>query len=68
MILDNRIAQELKELYKSLQNEGKLPSNEQLGRYYSTFRSHFGPDKLQNLDGEALLNLMHDMQSTDSLV
>ena len=66
--LDNRIAEELKAKYKSLQDEGKLLSNEQLAEYYSTFRSRFGPDKLKNLDGEALLNIMHDIQNRDSLV
>jgi 5-methylcytosine-specific restriction protein B len=66
--LDNRIAEELKKLHKSLEDEGKLLSRDQLAEYYSTFRSHFGPDKLKNLDGEALLNTMHDMQNRDSLV
>ena len=66
--LDKRIAEELRKLYKSLQDEGKLPSKEQLEKYYSTFRSHFGPDKLKNLDGEALLYTMHDFQNKDSLV
>ena len=64
--LEERVAEELKTKYKSLQNEGKLISNEQFEKYYSTFRSLFGPDKLKNLDGEALLNLMYG--STDSLV
>jgi len=68
MILDERVAQELRERYKSLHDEGKLLSNEQLENYYSTFRSRFGPDKLKNLDGEALLNLMHDIGNKDSLV
>src|SRR5258708_35305381 len=66
--LDNRIAEELKELYKSLEDQGKLLSHEQLAEYYSTFSSRFGPDKLKNLDGEALLNIMHDIQNRDSLV
>jgi 5-methylcytosine-specific restriction enzyme B len=66
--LDSRIVDELKTKYKSLQDEGKLLSNEQLTEYYSTFRSRFGPDKLKNLDGEALLNIMHDFQTRDSLV
>lgn len=68
MILDERIAEELRKLYKSLQDEGKLLSDEQLEKYYSTFRSRFGPDKLKNLDGEALLNIMHDIGNRDSLV
>ena len=67
MILDERIAEELKKLYKLLQDEGKLISNEQLENYYSTFRSRFGPEKLKNLDGEALLNLMYN-GNKDSLV
>src|SRR5437867_3935546 len=66
--LDERIAEELKKIYKSLQDEGNLLSNEQLEKYYSTFRNRFGPDKLKNLDGEALLNTMHDFGNRDSLV
>jgi 5-methylcytosine-specific restriction protein B len=68
MVLDNRIAEELKKLYKSLEDQGKLLSREQLAEYYSTFRSRFGPDKLKNLDGEALLYLMHEIGNKDSLV
>ncbi|HLQ28471.1 MAG TPA: AAA family ATPase [Ktedonobacteraceae bacterium] len=68
MVLDNRVAEELKELYKSLEDQGKLLSREQLAEYYGTFSSRFGPDKLKNLDGEALLNIMHDIQNRDSLV
>ena len=66
--LDQRIAQELKELYKKLNDEGKLLSDEQLAQYYSTFRSTFGPDRLKNLDGEALLETMHSHGNKDSLV
>jgi 5-methylcytosine-specific restriction enzyme B len=66
--LDNRIAEELRKLHKSLEEQGKLLSSEQLAEYYSTFRSRFGPDKLKSLDGEALLNIMHDIGNRDSLV
>src|SRR5712692_2140607 len=66
--LDPRITEELKKWYKSLAEEGKLFSREQLATYYTTFRSRFGPDRLKNLDCEALLNTMHDMQNKDSLV
>src|SRR6266404_5821441 len=68
MVLDNRVSEELKELYKSLEDQGKLLSREQLAEYYGTFRSRFGPDKLKNLDGEALLNLMHEIGNKISLV
>jgi len=66
--LDERVALELRELHKSQVNEGKLLSGEQLAGYYSTFRSKFGPDKLKNLDGEALLETMHSHGNRDSLV
>lgn len=64
--LDPRVAEELKKLYTSLDEEGKLFSPEQLATYYATFRSRFGPDRLKNMDGEALLETMHSHGSTDS--
>ncbi|HJT57365.1 MAG TPA: AAA family ATPase [Ktedonobacteraceae bacterium] len=66
--LDPRITEELKRLYTSQKDQGKLLSREQLAEYYHTFRNRFGPDKLRNLDGEALLNLMHSTGNKDSLV
>src|SRR5436853_6841399 len=68
MMLDERIAQELKELYKTMEGEGKLLSKEKLAEYYSTFRNKFGPDRLKNLDGEMLLETMHSHGNKDSLV
>jgi 5-methylcytosine-specific restriction enzyme B len=65
---DERIVLEVRELYTSLLNEGKLLSGEELAGYYSTFRSRFGPDRLKNLDGEALLETMHSHGNRDSLV
>lgn len=70
MILDERLFQELQELHKRLYNAGELFSREQLAKYYTTFRERFGPDRLQSLDGEALLETMHAHQRSnrDSLV
>ena len=68
MVLEERLAQELKELYTKLNNEGKLLSKAQLEGYYETFRKRFGPDQLKAIDGEALLELMHDHGNHDSLV
>ena len=68
MLLGERLAQELKELYTKLNNEGKLLSRTQLEGYYETFRKRFGPDQLKSVDGEALLILMHDHGNHDSLV
>src|ERR1700674_2979995 len=66
--LDERITEKLKKLYRSLEEKGELYSREQLTIYYNTFRDRFGPDRLKNLDGEALLNLMHNLGNRDSLV
>jgi 5-methylcytosine-specific restriction enzyme B len=67
-ILDERIREELQGLSKRLGEEGKLPTTAQLSNYCETFRSRFGPDKLKNLDGEALLETMHGPGNKDSLV
>src|SRR6266487_1008942 len=66
--LDERVAQELRELYKSQANGGRVLSPEQLAGYYSAFRNRFGPEKLKNLDGEALLDAMYNFGNRDSLV
>jgi 5-methylcytosine-specific restriction enzyme B len=67
-ILDERIRRKLIDLKQSLERDGKLLSDDQLTRYYDTFRRRFGPDKLSNLDGEALLETMHSHGNKDSLV
>src|SRR6266567_3159073 len=67
-VLDERIRQELIGLKQTLERDGKLLSDDQLARYYDTFRSRFGLDKLSNLDGEALLETMHSHGNKDSLV
>ena len=67
-VLDERIRRELIDLKQSLERDGKLLSDDQLAYYYETFRNRFGPDKLGNLDGEALLEAMHSFGNKDSLV
>lgn len=66
--LDERIADELKKLHKLLEDKGMFFSNERLAGYYNTFRDRFGPERLKNLDGEALLDLMYNLGNRDSLV
>src|SRR6266566_5382599 len=67
LVLDERIRRELIDLKQSLERDGKLLSDEQLTYYYDTFRNRFGPDRLSNLDGEALLETMHSIGNKDSL-
>jgi len=68
MALDQRVKEELVQVHEKLKEEGKLPSQERLTEYYTRFRSKFSPERLQDLDGEALLNTMHAHGNTDSLV
>ena len=67
-MLNETIAQRIKEAHKKLGAEGKLLSNIQLSKYYETFQKRFGPDKLRDLDGETLLETIHDHGKRDSLV
>ena len=55
-------------LYQERQNSGALPTVQQMEEYYRLFRQKFGPDILLGLDGEPLLNLMHDFGTHNSLV
>jgi len=67
MVLDKSIAENLRRRYEMLDAERRLLSRTQLANYYETFRQRFGPEELQNLDGEALLKKMHG-RDKDSLV
>lgn len=67
MILDEKLSHELQALHGELYDAGKLLSRDKLAQYYSTFRERFGPQRLQNLDGEALLEALHDLSNSDSL-
>ncbi|HBH12464.1 MAG TPA: AAA family ATPase [Clostridiales bacterium] len=68
MKLDTTIANAITELHQKMDEEGKLLSKNQLEQYYQTFKSRFGVEKLSQLDGEELLNTMHNLSNTDSLV
>ncbi|NLF75678.1 MAG: AAA domain-containing protein [Chloroflexi bacterium] len=67
MLLDERLAQDLKDKYQQLLADGYIIPIDQLQQYYDTFRERFGPERLANLDGAALLNAMHDLGNRDSL-
>jgi len=67
-MLDERIAQEIKEMQQRLLAEGELPTPARLQQYYDNFRERFGPNRLASLDGQALLEYMHGSSNPDSLV
>lgn len=68
MALDDKLARELKEAYERRYAAGELLSRDRLAQHYATFRERFGPEQLQNLDGEALLETIHNHSNYDSLV
>ncbi len=68
MELNEKIRDELKVTYQKLRDEGKLLSSDKLKQCYDLFRERFGPERLLQLDGEALLNMMHGEPKHDSLV
>jgi 5-methylcytosine-specific restriction protein B len=67
-MIDSRVVAELRTLEKSLEEDGKLPPARQLQHYYDAFRQRFGPEALRALDGEALLETMHNHGNRNSLV
>jgi 5-methylcytosine-specific restriction protein B len=66
--LDPRVEKSLRAARDARAARGELLSSEQLQEGYALFRSRFGPDKLQAIDGLELLNLMHSHGTKDSLV
>ena len=68
MIIAEEIAEDLKRIHQRLSQEGKLLSNERLKECYTTFRERFGPEVLSNLEGEKLLNTIHDNSNKNSMV
>lgn len=67
-MLEENVRNHLKRQYEQLLEKGQLPSREKLIEYYATFRGRFAPEKLLQLDGEALLNTIHAHGNRDSLV
>jgi 5-methylcytosine-specific restriction protein B len=67
-ILSDKQREQILARHAQLTNEGKLPSRQQLDESYAAFREKFGPAALAKLDGEALLNFMHEHGNQSSLV
>lgn len=67
-MLDSLIEQRLIEARDKLSISGRLPHPDAFDRYLALFRQHFGPAVLANLDGEALLALLHDRSTKHNLM
>ncbi len=68
MMLTDAKHQEITEKHQELLNEGRIYTEAQLQKCYSAFKTRFGPDALRGLDGEQLLDFIHDHGNRDSLV
>lgn len=68
MPIEPAVAERIKERCAALLAQGTLRSRSDLERCYATFRSRFGPEILKGLDGEALLDFVHNHGNTASLV
>jgi len=68
MELDSKIKQQLAEMHLDFEKGGKLLPRARLDECFNTFRQHFGPELLQTLDGQDLLEKMHAHGNQDSLV
>ncbi|MBN1934153.1 MAG: AAA family ATPase, partial [Anaerolineae bacterium] len=68
MALEEKLVQGVRKAQTELSEQDRLLSKAQLAGFYETFRKRFGPDSLSKLDGEALLQTIHDYSDQDSLV
>src|SRR5660398_171900 len=66
--LDPAVRNLVLERHRHLLEAGKILSSPTLERCYERFRERFGPEKLSQLDGVALLETMHLHGNRDSLV
>jgi 5-methylcytosine-specific restriction protein B len=65
-ILQPHVVDELKTALSQGLASGELQTPAQLDQQIALFRDRFGPAVLRQLDGEALLRLMHGRDSSES--
>lgn len=68
LALPGALRDQLVSLYNKLASEGKLVGEQAIRDHQARFRERFGPEVLAALDGEALLETMHNHSNRDSLV
>lgn len=62
------IREQLVSIYNRLASQGKLLGEQAIREQQARFRERFGPEMLAGLDGEVLLESMHNHSNRDSLV
>lgn len=68
MLVDARVRKDIEQMRSRLDSQGKLLSKQQVTHYCSVFRDRFGPDRLSRVNGEELLELIHNHSKKNSLV
>jgi 5-methylcytosine-specific restriction enzyme B len=68
MMLNEKVKQRIQDQYQTMRSDGTLYPQSQLDDFYENFQQRFNPQMLQRLDGETLLEMMHDHGNRDSLV
>jgi len=68
MILPEKLTVKIKDVYSKLETQGEIFSKAQIDKFSDTFRQRFSPAKLNSIDGETLLDAMHNHSNSDSLV
>jgi 5-methylcytosine-specific restriction protein B len=68
MLLPQAISDRLQKRYHELLADGELLPKENLQAHYKTFQARFGPEVLSRLDGEELLEIIHNHGNRNSLV
>lgn len=68
LMLDDAKRQKIVDRAEELLSNGVMFTEAKLRQQYTTFADRFGPDALSQLEGEELLNLMHDHGEPNSLV
>lgn len=67
-LLDDRLRRILLKLHAEMVAANELKDPQTLRGYYAAFRERFGPEALSVLEGEALLETMHNHSNRQSLV
>ena len=67
-LLSSAKREQILDLYKKQLDGGNIPTKQELEKDYLKFRERFHPTVLAGMDGEKLLDYMHDHSNKDSLV
>jgi 5-methylcytosine-specific restriction protein B len=67
VILHRKIQAKIRETFKELDEQSELLSKTQIDQLSKLFRERFGPEKLSRIDGEELLEIIHNASNKDSI-